>query len=550
MSDKLGRRDLLPVLLEEKVNSARPYGLVCHPTLGNQQVSFAKLNNAVNRASWFLKENLPSGAGRFTWMGKMDLRYFVFVLAAAKAGKMAIIASPRSPIPATLRFLAETGVKHILYGPDAALEVLLDAAQAAGWATLPYLDFAGAMDDTPALAFPYQETYEAAKDRHFFALHTSGTSGHPKPIYFSHQAIKFPAYYDMRDLAKQQGEGRDEAVWDMCSPDQVQLNLLPPIHAGGVITAAMAPFYMGNVYAMLHPDVPPLPENISRALSPNPDGLTVTSIFGPPSIVEAMVDYPSALDQLGKLTCVAFAGGPMKQAALDKLQTNGAHLHNNWGMTESGALSRIMCTGSPADANYFRFLNLGEQFEEFLPGLYELVFPRTDLIRQNYAFFDVCPDLDEFRTKDLFAPVPGRENMWVYKGRLDNLITLSNGYKLDPNEMEDKISSHPDVSGAVIAGNGRSAACLIVEMKEGKDLLSEEDKARTLAALWPVVDEANSVAPTYGKIAKELVHFAPQDKPFPRASKGTIQRRLTVMQHEAELDTMYKAYEENCTAKY
>jgi acyl-coenzyme A synthetase/AMP-(fatty) acid ligase len=45
--------------------------------------------------------------------------------------------------------------------------------------------------------YPFERTFDEVKDTAFLGLHTSGTSGHPKPIYWDHlAAATLPAFLD------------------------------------------------------------------------------------------------------------------------------------------------------------------------------------------------------------------------------------------------------------------------------------------------------------------------------------------------------------------
>lgn len=46
-------------------------------------------------------------------------------------------------------------------------------------------------------AYPFDKTWDEVKLTKFMALHTSGTSGHPKPIYWNHLGASImPAFLD------------------------------------------------------------------------------------------------------------------------------------------------------------------------------------------------------------------------------------------------------------------------------------------------------------------------------------------------------------------
>ncbi len=53
----LPREDLLPINLRANAELERPFSFLTYPNREPEAVSFRRLNNAVNRASWFLRES-------------------------------------------------------------------------------------------------------------------------------------------------------------------------------------------------------------------------------------------------------------------------------------------------------------------------------------------------------------------------------------------------------------------------------------------------------------------------------------------------------------
>jgi hypothetical protein len=90
----IGRR-LLPHIIDERAKTGyeRPYALYPRtkdPADGLKAISYARLANAINRASWWLEKELPRAEEKqhaFAYLGANDLRYVVFVLATIKTGR-------------------------------------------------------------------------------------------------------------------------------------------------------------------------------------------------------------------------------------------------------------------------------------------------------------------------------------------------------------------------------------------------------------------------------------------------------------------------------
>jgi thioester reductase-like protein/aryl carrier-like protein len=214
------------------------------------------------------------------------------------------------------------------------------------------------------------------------------------------------------------------------------------------------------------------------------------------------------------------------------------HLCGFIGSTEGGACHLV----SPPDSshwNEFNFIDVGHKMEEVEPGMFELVYPKTELTLRCQLHFHSYPELSEYRTKDLFAPVPGKDGWWTYRGRTDNWVIMANALKMDPTDIESIVGSHPDVRGVLVSGDRRYRLCLLVEMKGDAIPATDTEREDALTKLWPSIEEANKTSPKFGRIPRELVFFATREKPFLRASKGTIQRRLTIEDHADEINELY-----------
>lgn len=270
-----------------------------------------------------------------------------------------------------------------------------------------------------------------------------------------------------------------------------------------------------------------------------------------PSILENMLKYEPGMDALKKIRHIAYGGGPMNPISGNKVAEAVPHLINFIGSTEAS----LYHTDASTDNKYwnaFKFIEMGQRMEETEPGLYELVYPRTEFIEKTHLIFHSYPHLKEYRTKDLFSPVDDNSGWWIYRGRADNWIAMSNGLKFDPKNMEDQIGGHPDITAVMLAGERRFRLCLLIELDEScypdQPFESAEAESRwrqeTLAKVWPTIDEANHEAPKFGRVPKELVLFTKKDKPFSRSPKGSVQRRLTVSFYQQEIDDLYSQSEQ------
>ena len=55
----------------------------------------------------------------------------------------------------------------------------------------------------------------------------------------------------------------------------------------------------------------------------------------------------------------------------------------------------------------------------------------------------------------------------------------------------------------------------------------------------PVIEEANHLGPTFARLFKETIILAKPSKPFPRAAKGTTQRKQALALYAEEIEQLY-----------
>lgn len=99
--------------------------------------------------------------------------------------------SPGNTVPANQRLFKTVGAQTLLYAPEAkeTLASLLETTQSE---VRPIITpaYAELMSKEPAPTIhALCKAFEEVKDVAVLGLHTSGTSGHPKPIYWTHGSI-------------------------------------------------------------------------------------------------------------------------------------------------------------------------------------------------------------------------------------------------------------------------------------------------------------------------------------------------------------------------
>lgn len=259
-----------------------------------------------------------------------------------------------------------------------------------------------------------------------------------------------------------------------------------------------------------------------------------------PSIIEDITKTPAYVENLEGLHAVAYGGGPLSTEAgeVARLATKIYNL--------MGGLEMYCIATEVIDQEYWEYLSFspmtGSEFRYHSGDLHELFFVRKPEYDLFQAIFATFPDLQEYHTNDLYSKHPTIPGLWRYSGRADDIITLSNGEKLNPITMEHLIESQQDVQAVLVTGQGRFRTALLVEARNPPATKTEKDKL--LERIWPLVQQANDDCPAHGRISRDLIVFTSAAKPFQRSGKGTVQRRLTIELYQNELDDVYRLAEQ------
>ncbi|KAH7310718.1 hypothetical protein B0I35DRAFT_78217 [Stachybotrys elegans] len=521
--------NLWPNAIRSRLSQSTPFATVVGPDGSLENVTFSGLENASNRISWFLQQHCKDDI--FFYMGLSDIRCLIWVLAAMKTGKCVVFPSPGNPTAANRKLFLKIGAKKLFIAAE-----LLDNTSALRQATEDIVisqvtpSYSEVMDqDNVVPIYPFTETWDDIKLRRFMALHTSGTSGNPKPIYWNYMgASTFLAFRD----EEFSGASGTNLLRQLLVGQRVFLPF-PLFHAAG-ISMLLISVFCHNAVILPRSGTSLSPANVTPILQHG----RCNTMFSPPALLESFLVYPSGLSVLATLEHVAYAGGPLQPEKGAQLAKHLKHLFPVIGSTEGGTAT-LETTSDSSCWDCFNFVDVGQQMQESAPGIYELVYPRGPRVDKAHGYFHVFPDHEqEYRTSDLFSPAPGRDGWWIYRGRTDNWVVMTNGMKIDPTEMENHVSSHPKVKGVVVAGSYRFRLCMLIETT----LDDEGDKTALVDEIWPLVEKANQDAPKFGRVPRELIIIG-HAKPFRRAAKGTIQRQATISTYQEEIDEAYNRVE-------
>lgn len=394
------------------------------------------------------------------------------------------------------------------------------------------------LKDVATQHFPYSKTFVEAREDPFAIVNSTGSTGVPKLIQLTHGSVAAMARF--QDCPKDR-----PTVFHLWSG--LRLLLSTPVSlAIGVFFTLSTNLYFN--WTIVLP--PPLPLTAELLDSIHKHANVQVSI-SLPTVYPDLTKNDGYLGNLSRLQYVAYTGGPCS-SEVGSIIAAKARLTTSLGSSETGPIP-TECTDAD-DWEYTKFSpSLPHRLELACEDLYELVIVRDDDDSSNskngrnlQPVFCTFPDLAEYRTRDLYSKHPTKDNVWLYRGRRDDLIELSGSSSSSPRlifpvPMERAIMSIPEIRFAIVYGTDRIRPALLVEPSEPCLDSEHETRTRTLVedAVWPRVQEANRGYPPHGQILRNMIQVTKPSRPMSITTKGYVSRKRTIQLYQADLDALY-----------
>ncbi|KAI6503945.1 putative NRPS-like protein biosynthetic cluster [Pyricularia oryzae] len=447
-------------------------------------------------------------------LGPSDLDYAISMLALTRMGFGVLFLSTRLAVEAYASLLDKTDCTRMLTTPK-FVDTVKAIREGRDLETWDIVEKSIYSRESTGKQFQKQTEIQDQANAVAFIVHSSGSTGLPKPIFQSHRAC-------LGNYAL--GSGMRAFV------------TLPLFHNSGLANTFRS-IVAGKCMALYNASIPMTSASLVEGL----DHIKPETFHCVPYVLKILSETPEGLAALARCKMVVYAGAGCPDDLGDLLVEKGVNLVSHYGQTEMGQL--MMSTRPPGDKawNYVRPLPNTRQFIHMDPlgdGQYECVV-LDGLETKVMSNSDSPPN--SYRTRDIFVKHPTIPDAWKPVGRLDDRLTLVNGEKVLPIPMEGTISQSELVHQCLIFGVGRAFPGLLV-VKSDK-VPSWWTRERYLDAIWPSVQLANHNAEKFAQIDRDMVEVLEADADYPRTDKGTIIRAASYKRFADLIDALYTRFE-------
>ena len=431
-----------------------------------------------------------------------DLNYLVNIYALGRLGYTCFLISPRLPPSAVASLLANTDAHIFIHSPgnhNVALEVAhyLTYSMTA-LEVLPRSSYDHPEDTTPFVSRDVDPIKE--QHRRYIMLHSSGSTGLPKPIDYTNARL---------------------LVTCLTSPSLIAFQSLPFSHAHGLVTYSQAIWTRKTIY-LFNSNVPHTNRTLTEAIMVAKPEIVWTV----PYVLKLLAESEEGIQALQACKVVSSSGSRCPDSLGDMLTERGVFLGCLFGSTEASLLFTSLTR--PRDDTAWNYLRPPPHVLPYL--LMKPVSPGNEICEcvvldghraKSISNSDDPPN--SFYTSDLFIAHPSIPNAWKFIGRADDRVTLLNGEKVLPLPMEGRIVQNPLVREAVVFGVDKPLPGLLLFRAKTDEARNFHDE-RFLDRVWPSIQDANARAEAFAQIGKEMVVVLGEDVDFPATDKSTFKR--------------------------
>ncbi|GBE77228.1 putative three-domain protein [Sparassis crispa] len=448
-------------------------------------------------------------------------------IALAKLTLAPLLLSVNNSVPAVAHLCKLTKATHLIYGSKFPAEAK-EAQRILAEEGYPLEIIAerrfplwgpGGVDEANIKPYPAVLTPQEEYKRTAVILHSSGSTGFPKPVFITHKGL----------IANLHGY----------VPRVPGFSALPVYHGFGHYSVFRC-CYNAVPFTLIPPHLPLTSANICRIIKASP--ARCRQCFAVPYVIKLLGETEEGTRALADFDIVVFSGAALPDDLGERLTAAGVNLVSIYGTTETGSLLHSKRDyANDKSWNWVRAEGLILDYlkmEERGSNTYETV------VKEGWpAKIQTNRPDGSYATKDLFVRHKEHHNWYKYVGRLDDTLVQVLGEKTNPVPIELAIRGNsPYVEEAIVFGEGRpQVGCLILPSEFGKEL--SKDRVAFLEKIWPVIEDANAQAPTHSRLLPEMVHILDHGTQIPVATKMTILRPACYAKFKDIIDSVYDRFE-------
>ncbi|MDP4604613.1 MAG: fatty acid--CoA ligase [Erythrobacter sp.] len=461
---------------------ARATGATIAFTYGDEDISFAELDEGANRVANGLAALGVKPGERVAFLGKNHPFYFEALLGAARVGAVMTPVNWRLAPPEVAYILDNCQARVVFVGEGFA-EVLASIR-----ATCPQVEQIIGIDapDYPGTDYriwrdgfsPTLPAHRVRAEDDALQLYTSGTTGKPKGAVMTHGSI-----LSSRDATT---SGEDMRGWQEPIPGDVTLLAMPCFHISGTGTG------IGTMVAGTNSIV--LPEYDPTKALDLIQNYNISKIFLVPAAIQILLNHPQVSEvDFSRLKFVTYGASPIPLELMrEAMRVLGCGFVQMYGMTEtSGTIvaldpedhvpegsPRMRSVGKPLAGVELKIID--EAGREVPAGTVGEIATRSSKNMRGYwnnpeATSATIDAEGWLRTGD--AGYLDQDGYLYIHDRVKDMI-ISGGENVYPAEVENALYSHPKVADVAVIGvpdakwGEAVKACVVV--KAGEDLTEAE----------------------------------------------------------------------------
>ena len=447
-------------------------------TFGDAVTTFARLDEAGNRAARVLSDLGVTKGDRICFLGKNHPFYFEVLLGAARIGAVMTPVNWRLAPPEVAYILGNAEARVAFVGEG--FTDMLETARAQAPMVKRVIGLAAPDFDGPDYASlrdaadPTPPATEIGLDDDALQLYTSGTTGRPKGAVMTHGSI-----LSSRDADGGEGAQRE---WQEPVEGDVTLLAMPCFHISGTGTGLTT--MIGGTNAIVLPEYDP-----TKALDLI-ENYNISRIFLVPAAIQILLNHPRAKEvDFSRIQYITYGASPIPLELMrEAMDVIGCGFVQMYGMTEtSGTIVALdpedhVPEGSPKMRSVGKPLHgveikiIDESGADVPVGAVGEIATRSSKNMSRYwnnpdATAETIDADGWLRTGD--AGYLDEDGYLYIHDRVMDLI-ISGGENIYPAEVENALYSHPDIGDVAVIGvpdeKWGEAVKACVVLKEGKTL--------------------------------------------------------------------------------